>query len=323
LTHRIIDRLKTDKRIFILLLIIAMAVWGGSWVSGKLITASMHPLTVAFFRFLLTFLAFSVTLIITRQKPVIDRKTFFLVAGGAIVMSGYNLLFFAGLSTGLPGAGGVLVTSINPVFTFALAAVLFRKKIRVRDVIGMALGIAGGLILLEVWHLAPGDLLDSGNLIFIIASVLWAILTIISGQAQQRVSLIVYSFYLYGIASCISFFIALPFGVKKAFQPDIVFWGNIIYLSVITSFAATSIYFLASKRLSAARASSFNLFVPFFAVAGSFLVLGEIPKPVTVIGAVCAMGAIYLINGKSKTVTVLPAVEPVRPEPKKEPSPDA
>ena len=300
---------------FIVLLIAAMAVWGGSWVSGKLVTTSMHPLAVAFFRFFLTFLAFSVTLVVLRRKPVIDLKSFLLVTGGAVVMCGYNLLFFAGLSTGLSGAGGGLVTSINPVFTFIIAAALYRKAVRPRDVIGMVLGLAGGLVLLEVWHLSPADLLSSGNLIFIIASVLWAVLTIISGASQKRLSLFVYSFYLYGIASCVSFFIALPFGMEKAFRPDPLFWGNIIYLSVITSFCATSVYFLASRRLSAGRASSFNLFVPLFAVMGSWLVLGEVPRSVTVVGAVCAMVAIYLINGRSKNGLPAEAAPVVPDEP--------
>jgi drug/metabolite transporter (DMT)-like permease len=306
-------RFRTDSRLFIVLLIVAMAVWGGSWVSGKIITSSMHPLAVAFYRFVITFLAFIPTLFILRQKPVIDRTTVLLIAGGAAIMTGYNLLFFAGLSTGLSGSGGVLVTSINPVFTFLIASVLFRKKIRARDVVGMVLGVTGGLVLLEVWQLSAGDLMSSGNLMFIIASVLWAVLTIVSGQAQKRVSVFVYCFYLYGIASLISFFIALPFGIEKAFLPDPAFWTNIVYLSVVTSFCATTIYFFASKKLSAGRASSFSLFVPFFAVMISFLVLGEIPKPVTVIGGLCAMGAIYLINGKSRAVdTASVAAEPER-----------
>ncbi len=316
-----INRFKADNRIFIILLIVAMAIWGGSWVSGKIITSSMHPLAVAFFRFFFAFLAFVPTLFVFRQKPVIDVKTLALIAGGALVVTGYNLLFFAGLSAGLPGAGGVLVTSINPVFTFLIASILFRKSIRARDIIGMALGVTGGLVLLEVWRLSAGDLLSSGNLIFIAASVLWAVLTIISGEAQKRVSIFVYSFYLYGIASLLSFFIALPFGIEKAFRPDPVFWINIVYLSVITSFCATSIYFFASKKLSAGRASSFNLFVPFFAVMGSWLVLGEIPRPVTVIGALCAMLAIYLINGQSRSERIRP-VAPVVSEKKEEPSPD-
>ena len=82
------------------------------------------------------------------------------------------------------------------------------------------------------------------------------------------------------------------------------FWGNIFYLAVITSLCATPIYFFASKKLSANRASSFNLFVPFFAVLGSFLILHEIPKVITVAGGVFAMAAIYLINTKPSSMSI-------------------
>ncbi len=284
---------------FIFLLVLSMMIWGGSWTSAKLVANTVSPFNLAFLRFFLSFLSFIPMLFIFREKLVIDRKTLVLILFSSVLVVSYNILFFLALKTGLAGAGGVLVTSINPVFTFLLSMIIFKKRISIRESAGFLLGLAGGLVLLQIWDTNPAKLFASGNLIFIMASLVWALLTITGGEVQKKVSIFVFSFYMYGISSVMEFFIALPFGIKEIFRADWLFWLNFFYLSIISTVFATSVYFLSSKKISANRTSSFILLVPLFAVVISFFVLKEIPKISTIIGGILSMAAIYLINRKS------------------------
>ena len=273
-----------------------MAIWGGSWASAKLIANEINPFMLAFLRFILTFFSFAPFVFIFKEKLKIDRKTFLLILLTSLLVVSYNILFFLALKTGLAGAGGVLVTSINPIFTFLLSMIIFKKKISGKEIAGLILGFAGGLVLLEVWNTNLGKLFASGNLIFIIASLIWALLTISGGEIQKRTSIFVFSFYLYGISSVIEFFVALPFGMQNIMHLNFFFWLNMFYLSIVSTFFATSIYFFSSRKISANKTSSFILLVPIFAVLISYFVLNEVPKISTITGGVLAMAAIYLIN---------------------------
>jgi drug/metabolite transporter (DMT)-like permease len=69
-----------------------------------------------------------------------------------------------------------------------------------------------------------------------------------------------------------------------------------VFLSVISSNFATTIYFIAAERLGSYRTSSFVFLVPSSAMLLSWLFLGEVPEPSTIIGGAIAISAVYLIN---------------------------
>ena len=116
-------------------------------------------------------------------------------------MTVYNQLFFRGLKNGLAGAGGVLVTTTNPLFTYAFWIILYKKQLKAGAIIGLILGLIGGLVLLEIWRISLDALLLSGNLFFIIASIIWAFITLTSQETQKRTGFLTYCFYLYGLSS--------------------------------------------------------------------------------------------------------------------------
>jgi drug/metabolite transporter (DMT)-like permease len=300
LLHKLRKTLSERPALFTVLLVFCMAIWGGSWTSGKLVANAVHPFVLAFLRFFVTFLCFIPAVAVFRQRLRIGLKSLLFSAAAGALMNLYSYLFFWGLEPGQPGLGGVLVTSCNPVFTFLLSLAFFRKRIGAREIVGLALGVAGGLVILEIWSVSLARLLASGNLIFIIGSVVWSLLTIVSGEAQRRTTIFAFGFYMYGFSSLLGLPFALPFGLADALRLDLGFWLNLVYLGAASRFFATSVYFYAAKKISAGRASSFSLFTPLFAVVSSYVVLGEIPTIFTILGGLIAMIGIYLINRKGK-----------------------
>jgi drug/metabolite transporter (DMT)-like permease len=117
-----------------------------------------------------------------------------------------------------------------------------------------------------------------------------------SQKTQERIHFFTYSFYLYGMAALFDLVFAVPGGMTAVFRQDGVFWLCIFYLAVPTTSLATTVYFLASKKLGSHRASSFIFLVPCAALVSSFFIHGEVPSLFTLIGGACAMAAVYLIN---------------------------
>ena len=84
-----------------ILLITSMALWGGTWVAGRILAQSIPPMSAAFLRFLFA----SATLIIMCYRaegrmPRLKREqilpVMFLGATGVFI---YSYFFFTGLQT--------------------------------------------------------------------------------------------------------------------------------------------------------------------------------------------------------------------------------
>lgn len=288
--------INTNNKIkFGLLIVLAMIIWGGSWVSAKAIADAMPPETLTFWRFFVSFLSMLPVMLFLREPIKVRWPAIGYTLLGAVSMGLYLYFFFKGLRYGFAGAAGVLVTSMMPMVTFALSVLIFKKNPTGRDILGLALGLIGGGVLLQAWTL-DGQIFSGGNVYFLLCAVLWATLTVSSEKAGEHISPVLFSVLTYGFCAVLFFFLALPHGMLNAFKQDTVFWLNLLYLGVISSTFATTVYFFASSRLSSNKASSFVFLVPSCAVILSWIFLGEIPKTPTIAGGLIAVSATYLIN---------------------------
>ena len=295
-----------------ILMFIAMGTFGFSWVSGKRISGTASPAALAVIRFALTALCFIPPLFVRKASLPAEKRI--LIEGalwtfaGALALGFYNILFFSGLDAGLAGEGGLIVTTLNPLFTVLILAFLERSLPRGGRLVGLGLGILGGILLLRPWSYSMESLLDSGNLLFLAAALAWSILTIVSRRAQKAWGFRWFNFGLYTMASLMLLPVALMEGPDVfaglpgvGTVPAVGFWGDMIFISAITGAFGTGTYFIASSRLGAARGSAFTYLVPAFALGFTALAFGEIPNPWMILGGILAVAAVMLINKLPKT----------------------
>jgi len=292
---------------FSLYMIIAMTLWAGSWVSGKLISTGELYFQFIFWRFFITSICYLAIHFFSIRKTkdykslnrILKKPSLLLLLFfSALVLVGYNTMFILGLTSGLAGKGGVIVTTLNPLIGFVLGTLIYRNRFSTKTWIGMLLGLTGGIILVEPWKYSMDQLIDGGNLIFVAAAGFWAILTALGHKLQKDLSLWEFNLLIYTIA----IFLTIPFIWNKDIflmeQYTVGFWINTLYLAVMAGTIAGGMYFYASKVIGSARAGSFTFIVPGMALLFSFLFLKEIPEISTIIGGTLAIGAVYIINMK-------------------------
>jgi drug/metabolite transporter (DMT)-like permease len=282
---------------FFILLVIAMVSWGFAWPSAKSIVGTEPPIVIVFWRFLATAISLVPVLILRRESIVLpDKKDLLQVAIGAVLYTIYNQFFLLGLSQGLAGAGGVLVTTMNPIFTYILVHTFQKKLPSGKEFIGLFIGLTGGFLLLKIWEGDWTMLFQSGNVYFLLCAFSWAVLSMNSHSTGQRMSPMVYSFYVFSIGTVFDLFLAFPYDLSGVMDNDWNFWLQLFYLSVISTTFGTTVYFYASSRLGSRTASSFIFLVPVTALLGSWIFLGEEPKLSTLLGGVFAISSVIILN---------------------------
>lgn len=275
-----------------------MLIWGLSWSNGKIIASYLPAQLLMFWRFMIATLSLLPIILIKKMDLCIPKKAIPPVIVCSSMLTLYNYFFFAGTKVGLAGAGGVLVTTTNPIFTYILTLIIFRKIPAFFKIIGLFLGLLGGCILLKIWSLNWQQLVNGGNFMFLMCSFTWAFITLVSPKALEHVNIFVYSFWTFFLSTLFSIPFVYNMNLLLVFKLDWIFWINLLAVSIGALSIATSIYFNATSKLGPDKAASFIFVVPIGAMGFSMIIFNEALKWNTCVGGILAIFAVYLINRK-------------------------
>lgn len=276
--------------------------------SPKILSNYINEYELIFFRNIFTLVTLGPVLVITKKYFYISKKSLMLVTIASVLMIGYMKCFFLGTKFGTASLGGSLVTSLIPINTFIIMALFFGKKITKKDSFALSIGAIGVMTLLHVWTFKIEEVFAIQNIYFLLASILWALLTIVSSKSTNT-SPIVFTFYMYIITTIMVMVFFLDVTQIDYSGFDGTFWFNIISLAILATTFATSIYFVGIEKLGANEVSSFIFLVPFFAIVLSYIFLGEEITPSVVIGTILILIAVKILNNikifkKAKTEIV-------------------
>lgn len=279
-------------------MVLSMTCWGFSWTSGKILAQYADPLTISFLRFAVTFISLLFIVIAIKERFTVAKNGFTYLLLASVMISVYTFLFFKGLTTGKAGAGGVLVTVLNPIIAYAMALLLARRSPTRKEAFGLTLGLVAGVVLLKL----PSEahlIFSAGNVYFLLAAFSWAILSVFTSKGSRYGSSITFSFWMYGISTVLLLLTSdLSSSAEVVTKGDWIFWLNLIFSASITTSLATTFYFYATSKIGAGKASSFIFMVPFSAALGSWIFLDEVPQLHTIIGGAIGIVAVYVLNKK-------------------------
>ncbi|MBL7014480.1 MAG: DMT family transporter [Candidatus Marinimicrobia bacterium] len=277
-------------------LLLAMAAWGLSWTNAKVLGEYADPPVIMVWRFIFATLSFAPVVYLTKNTFKISLNNGFHILLGAFFITSYNYLFFKGTQVGLASVGGVLVTTLNPVFTTLISALLLGGYLYRKDIWGLIFGFLGGLIILKFWEIQFDSFFQSGNLYFLLASISWGALTNVTSKGKDAISFMTFTFWCYLFSILLSLGLAKNSDLTVIFSFDWIFWLNMITVSVLAMAFATTTYFKGAVILGPKKVSSFIFTVPVTAILFAMVFLGESLEWSTILGGALAGFAVYLIN---------------------------
>ena len=288
-----------SKNLFYILMVFAMIFWGASWISTKVLTNYINEYELVFLRMGICFITLFPIIYFFKFSFKLDIKSFFLVLIASLVLTSYSISMFIGLKHGSAGFDGALVTTLIPVNTFIIVAILSRKTISLKHSFALLLGAFGVLNMLNIWNFNLNEIFSKDTLYFLLSSILWPILTIITAKAS-KIHAFVFTFYTYIISSVVLIIFFVDTSIfERVIEFDFIFWFNLFVITILSTTFATSIYFIGATKLGTKEVSSFIFLVPATALIIGAIFLGEKITLNTVIGTVFTIIAIYILNNLS------------------------
>lgn len=288
-----------NKNIFYPLLILSMIFWGIAWVNTKILTNYVNQYELVFLRMGICFISMFPIIYFSNLSFKINLKSFYLILIASVFLVLYSIVFFLGVQHGTPGFGGALVTTLIPINTFILIALINKKTISLKHSFALILGGFGVLTMLNVWNFNPNEIFSKDNIYFLMASILWPLLTIVSAK-DTKTNGLVFTFYVYVISTFVVYLFFVDNSVfEKVASFNFKFWINMFMITILSTTFATSIYFIAIAKIGTKEATTFIFLVPASAMVSSAIYLGEKISFNTIIGTFCTIIAIYILNNLS------------------------
>ena len=284
-----------NKNLFFFLLFLSMVAWGASWINVKIICHYIDVYEMIFMRYFISAVAMVPIIIMLKQSFKIDFKSFLLVLLSSLVLIAYMNFYYLGTKYGTASLGGAMVTTLIPINTFIILALMRTKKVTRKDTFALGLGAVGVLTMLNVWSLDSKEIFLIQNLYFFLGSILWAVLTIISSKST-KISPIVFTFYMYVVMIVLVWTFAIDSSIIISHEYDSKFWINMLCMSLLSTTFANTIYFLGIEKLGAREVSSFTFLVPFAAIVLSAIFLDEKISIAMVAGTILTIVAVKMLN---------------------------
>ena len=124
-------------------------VWSSGYIAGPAAVSAAGPLSVLGYRFVLAALLAGALARVLRGPLRVDRVLLgrVLVVGLTMNALQFGLMYLA-FAAGLDPTLGALLHSLSPVLTVVLAGVVLRERVRALQVVGLAIGVLGVLLVL-------------------------------------------------------------------------------------------------------------------------------------------------------------------------------
>ena len=281
--------------------LLTVAFWGTSFISSKVLLESAHltPIEVYIYRFAIAYL---LLLCVTFRKIFADnwKDEVQLLLCGVCAGSLYYIL--ENYALGHTTTGNVsLLTSISPLLTTALMALVMRKKVSSGVVIGSVIAFVGvGLVIFG--NDASLEINPLGDLLALSSAMSWAIYSIAVKRMIPIYSslFITRKLFFYGVVTALP----LLFLEKAPFHFTVLFTTteyllNLIFLVVFCTIVGYLIWNYTMKVLGPVTANNYLYMQPLMTMIAAYIVFGEKISVMGYIGCGMVIGGL-IISDKLK-----------------------
>ncbi len=280
--------------------------WAGNFLVARVMHEAIPPIQMSFWRWVGAFVIlapFALRALPSNLSRLRAELPFLLVLG-AVGVTSFNCLVYSALHfTTVVNAS--LINAMMPVFTFVLAALFLRETPTSRQVVGIAIALAGAATIVARGHLSAILALDlnRGDLLVVAAIGFWALYTVLIRWRRTALPPILFLAAIVAIGVLFHLpLLAWEIPRTGLFTPSVASLATIFYLAVFPSTLAYIFWNRSVARLGPSRTGMFLYLMPVFSTALGVGLLGEPFRHYHVVGiALIAVGLVLVTRGATAT----------------------
>jgi drug/metabolite transporter (DMT)-like permease len=281
--------------------VVTVLAWASAFVVIRFAAPWLSPGSLTLGRLLVGTLALTVMTSVRRLgggdrlqrlRALPQRERWLLLLVGLAWFAVYNLALNAGERHVDAGTASMII-QLAPVIVAVLAGTLLREGFPRPLVVGVAVALLGTVLIGVAAGTAEPSTQGSpglGVVLVLVSALVYAVALVAQKVVLRRVSglVVTWAACAVGCVACLPF--AGELVRELAVAPARVWWA-VVYLGVVPTAIAFSTWAFALGRSDAGRLSVTTYVVPPVAIALGWLLLGEVPLPLAVVG-----GAVSLVG---------------------------
>ena len=269
-------------------LLLIVLIWGVNFSVLKVLLRELEPLALNALRFPMA--AVALWILVRRldgsSKP--DPEDLLrIITLGLLGNVAYQLCFIFGVDSTFAGNASLLLAT-TPVWTLFLSSVSGHERPGGWVIIGVA-GTLIGIFMVITGSRDAGTLASPttrGDLLILIASMLWAMYTVGGQKPVTRYGALRVTAWTLWVATPIIFFMGLPSLMRtdlRTITPEA--WIGVTYAGLLGIGLAYLLWYRAVERIGNNRTAVYSNLVPVAALITAWIWLGEVPTTLQLIGA--------------------------------------
>ncbi len=281
----------------ILFPLIAVLLWAGNNLVGKLSVELISPAAIAFYRWFLAALLLTPFVLpsVWRQRALVQRHLLkFSVLGVLGVVAFQSLGYVAAATTSATNMG--LIGATVPLLTLLISLVVLRETPTLGALLGAALSFGGLAILLSGGNLAAlahGGI-NQGDLLLLIGATAYALYGVLIRHWQIPMS-VWQSLYVQILLGLLWLLPAVLMSESMALTPQAL--PLVLYAGLAASVIAPFCWMSGIQRLGASNNAIFMNLIPLFTTASAMALLDEQVQVDHLVGGTLIISGVLLSQG--------------------------
>jgi drug/metabolite transporter (DMT)-like permease len=280
--------------------LLAVTLWGASFIATKYALSELNPLTVILLRLFLGIVLLSTLAVYARKDFSISIKNHRGILLLALIAVFHLWIQVTGLQFTTASNTGWII-GFTPVFMALLAVFVFKEKITIIKTVGILIAFFGLLLLMSKGDLSSIDLISNKGDFLVLASALtWSVYSMVNKKVSVSYSPLMTILYLFIMMAVV----LLPFTVN-AKNFDLVLnlsgvgWVSILFLGIFCSGVAYVLWAQALQEMESSKVGAFLYFEPFVTVFAAWLLLKEEITLLIILSGVIITFGVLLVNIES------------------------
>lgn len=295
------SNIDTSRRIAFLTLILANALWAGTYTAGKVALNRLSPVELNALRFTLASLMLAPVLIRGWRQIPLDRRSLFMLARLTLLGFVLNKAFeYLGLALSTASDVALLIAT-ESLFTAVLSWTLLRERISRLGVAALLVGLAGAYLIVArglVPTFDPGhsDTRILGDVIVVLSLLIEAGYSVLGKSALTTVPPLLFT----SITITGSLFVWIPAGLISVAQsgwprmtPNT--WLAVLYMAAIATVAGYWLWFRGLRVLDGSTAAPTLFIQPLLGAALAIWILHDTVTWATLLGGVLIGASLLLV----------------------------